>query len=123
MKNDDIQLYYRNNLNKLTEHFSFPINETLLHKSRKIIKDLLYPLKLMPTSLVNKLNLNESYLDYLQENIGSWHDAVITLQLLDNNNLQQHANYQLLCKQKEAIAATIKQSCIDFDKKVIGASL
>jgi CHAD domain-containing protein len=120
IKNQSIISYYRNGLNELCSYFIIPLDVTLLHDSRKLIKNLLYPLKLMPLPLINKLNLNEEYLDYYQDIIGKWHDTIITLAFLKESNPQNVSNYYLLNNYREKLYTAIAQLSIDFDKKIIG---
>jgi CHAD domain-containing protein len=48
-----------------------------LHKARKLIKELLYVQKVLPSGLADELNLDREYLDKLQDAIGKWHDAAL----------------------------------------------
>jgi CHAD domain-containing protein len=48
-----------------------------LHKARKLIKELLYVLKVLPSGLANELGLDVEYLDKLQDAIGKWHDVAL----------------------------------------------
>jgi CHAD domain-containing protein len=48
-----------------------------LHKARKLIKELLYVEKLLPSGLADELSLDREYLDKLQDAIGKWHDAAL----------------------------------------------
>jgi CHAD domain-containing protein len=50
-----------------------------LHKARRLIKQLIYVLKVLPEDLAKELNLDRDYLDQLQEAIGKWHDAAIVV--------------------------------------------
>jgi CHAD domain-containing protein len=120
IKNRSIVNYYRNGLAKLCSYFIIPIDVAHLHESRKLIKNLLYPLKLMPLSLVNKLNLNEEYLDYQQDIIGKWRDAIITLELLDSSGYTNHPGRDSINTSAEHLYSIIAISSIDFNKKIIG---
>jgi CHAD domain-containing protein len=122
IKNESIVKYYRNSLSKLMSYFVSPIDVALLHESRKLIKNLLYPLKLMPLLLLNKLNLNEEYLDYCQDTIGKWHDAGTTLELLKQAGYENLTGYESLNNYMECLYSSIEGLSIDFDKKIIGLS-
>jgi CHAD domain-containing protein len=120
IKNQAILDYYRNSVSKLVSFFATPIDIAVLHESRKLIKNLLYPLKLMPLPLLNKLNLNEEYLDYCQETIGKWHDAVITLELLKHAEPNNLPGYETLNNYRQYLYSSIVQLSIDFHKKILG---
>lgn len=70
------EVYYRKLLDKLEESF-ISIHEEDLHEDRKIIKRLLYLYPLLPDAAKDKLKLNISYFDSLQEEIGKWHDTLV----------------------------------------------
>lgn len=57
--------------------------ESKLHKSRKIIKDIIY---LSSISRLRKKNLNPLY-DEIQELIGKWHDKIILLDWIKEKNM------------------------------------
>lgn len=120
VKNKAILSYYRKNLNNLKNGFAPPIRINSLHNCRKIIKKVLYPLAVMPASLVNKMNINEKYLNEQQDLIGKWHDAIESLQLLFNTGKKDSPLYHTLEDHKQVIFEMITRWSIDFDKKVIG---
>lgn len=52
------------------------------HNARKKIKNMLYVYGMLPGDLAASLQLNEKYLQHLQEQIGNWHDAALASNLL-----------------------------------------
>ncbi len=119
IKDNDIIDYYSNNLQTLSFNFIPPIDPDILHDSRKVIKNLLFPLKVLPTPLVKKLNLNETYLDNLQDLIGQWHDAEVMLQLLSNKNSRNiDAEHNALEIRKNKLFDAIQHLTHSFGKKV-----
>jgi CHAD domain-containing protein len=114
-----ITTYYRDNIDQLAKNLLLPLNIEHLHDNRKILKNLMYGLKILPESLVSHLNLNEKYIDDLQDSIGKWHDDIVTRDLL----LQHGADQNSLSKLKEEeqkMFNLINELVIDFDKKIIG---
>ena len=119
IKDKKILSYYNQNLETLSFNFTAPIDPDVLHDSRKLIKNLLYALKALPSSLVQKLNLNENYLDNLQDLIGQWHDAEITLAMLMKTGNDMDAGYEELALRKQKLFEAIQHLTESFNIRVI----
>lgn len=114
IKNKSILLYYHDSLLKLSANFSPPIKDECLHDNRKIIKRLLFALKILPDSLTDQININQQYLDDLQDLIGKWHDTIIASELLGTNA----AGHQTLNDKKQMQLESIESSTASFNEKV-----
>lgn len=95
------------------------VNEELLHENRKKIKFLLYNYRIMPQRFRNELILDTKYLEQMQDKIGSWHDTVIYIQLLqqfpgDHTSLITDE----IVKARE-LANSIYEEASDFGLKVM----
>jgi CHAD domain-containing protein len=115
IKNKKVEAYYHSHIKELSSNFSPSIKEEVLHDDRKIIKKLLLAFKALPKSLQNKININKDYLDDLQDKIGNWHDTVVTLEMLPDEDV----GYQLLLDKKQEQLQALENVAKDFDKKVI----
>jgi len=82
LKSKCIRKVYRRELEELALFFEGDVPENQLHEYRKKIKVLLYMHEGLNNKLLSKLNLNTEYLGKLQETIGRWHDATVTVELL-----------------------------------------
>lgn len=118
IKNNKIVAFYFDNIKTLSNQFRL-IEEEKLHHSRKIIKKLLYDLKVLPEALVLKIGINKGYLDELQELIGQWHDIDVTLNLLKTTVNIDEGNLESLIKQKQEQLAKIVEATRDFDSNVM----
>lgn len=112
--------YYYSNIKVLSNNFRI-IDENNLHDSRKIIKRLLYVLKILPESILAKLNLNTIYLDELQETIGKWHDTQDTLIVLSKAGIINGEGVSGLARQLEDQLETIIEQTRSFDANVMFA--
>lgn len=114
IKNKSILLYYQNSLQELSINFSPPIKEDDLHDNRKIIKRLMLALKTLPDSVTDQINVNQKYLDDLQDLIGKWHDTIIAADLLGKDD----RGYQSLNDKKQMQIEAIENLSASFDEKV-----
>lgn len=110
--------FYYDNIKILSESLRM-IDENNLHDCRKIIKRLLYNLKLLPASLLPLLKLNKDYLDNLQRWIGDWHDTVVTLELLIKAGTSDRGSVDKLTSRKQDQLAKIVHETRDFDDRVM----
>jgi len=120
IKNNSVIAFYYDNIKILSNNFKV-IDEVDLHDSRKIIKKLLYNLKILPPSLTKKININRDYLDDLQELIGKWHDTFVTLELLSKTGSVDGDHFSFLINKKEERLKKIVQGTRDFDSNVMFA--
>jgi len=110
--------FYHKNLRSLRDNLQIT-DENKMHDNRKIIKKLLYTLKLLPSLVVKKINVNKEYLDNLQDLIGKWHDTVITLeQLYEAGVTNENELAQLRRNQRDLFVASIREIA-NFDSSVL----
>jgi CHAD domain-containing protein len=118
VKDKSVLQYYNQGINALRLSLVVPQNADQLHECRKEIKNLLYALALMPSSLQSRLNINEKYLDELQNLIGQWHDDCILLELLTKEGYVNETGCLQLYNDKEELLQQIKMETAHFDKEV-----
>jgi CHAD domain-containing protein len=111
--------FYHINLRSLRDNL-LVIDENRLHDNRKIIKKLLYNLKLLPASVAKKINVNKDYLDNLQDLIGRWHDTLITLEQLGDAGITNENDLAQLRRNKLNLFETIIKESKEFDSRVLG---
>lgn len=114
--------FYHKNLRLLRDNLLL-INENQLHDNRKIIKKLLYTLKLLPSLVAKKINVNKGYLDNLQDLIGKWHDTVITLEQLRDAGITNENELAQLRQNQRQLFETIIKEIGDFDNRVLGIKI
>ena len=73
-----------------------------LHQARKEIKSLLYILSLLPSWLVNQLQMDRGYLQQLEAAIGEWHDAFIVTAAWTEKELTGAQAMVAECRAKES---------------------
>jgi CHAD domain-containing protein len=78
-----INLFYERQLHQIANKLLTITFDETLHHSRKLIKELLYNYKLFKPVL--EMQLNERYLDDMQEAIGNWHDNTLAALLFKDN--------------------------------------
>ncbi|RYY05749.1 MAG: CHAD domain-containing protein, partial [Sphingobacteriaceae bacterium] len=82
LHNKTIRKFYKDKVLTINQFFADPAFNEDLHTARKNIKLLIYNHTNAAAALQNKLQLNLKYLDELQDNIGEWHDHILTMKLL-----------------------------------------
>ncbi len=110
--------FYHKNLRLLRDNL-LVIDENQLHDNRKIIKKLLYTLKLLPSLVAKKINVNKGYLDHLQDLIGKWHDTVITLEQLAVAGITNENELAQLRQNQRELFETIAKEIANFDSSVL----
>lgn len=110
--------FYHKNLRLLRDNL-LVIDENQLHDNRKIIKKLLYTLKLLPSLVAKKISLNKGYLDTLQDLIGKWHDTVITLEQLAVAGITDENELAQLRRNQWQIFKTITKEIANFDSNIL----
>ncbi|HYK76352.1 MAG TPA: CHAD domain-containing protein [Daejeonella sp.] len=83
----DMIKFYQSQLNQITLILAKRQFNKKMHDCRKQIKNLLYSYKVAEEPIAKKIRLNQPYLDQLQEKLGQWHDAVLSLQLFSGLRL------------------------------------
>jgi CHAD domain-containing protein len=99
------------------------IDERRLHKNRKIIKQLLYTLEVLPSALVSKINVNRNYLKKVEELIGDWHDTAVLLECLIDIKNAGKEKISYLASQKQDQLEKIQKETREFDSYVMFAKL
>jgi CHAD domain-containing protein len=117
--NKEIFKFYKKRIHSLSSFFSKKIDEKKLHARRKKIKILLYAESFLQRSVREKLKLNKSYLDTLQNAIGEWHDTALLIELFENMNFAGKETMEQLTKKKESLLQTVEVTAKEFDKNVI----
>ena len=77
-----INLFYQNRLQQISNYLAALKFNDQLHKSRKLVKILMYNNKLVHAKL--DISFNRDYLDRVQTAIGEWHDNMLATRLLLN---------------------------------------
>ncbi|MCW3105936.1 MAG: hypothetical protein JWQ09_442 [Segetibacter sp.] len=122
INNQKIISYYHKNLKELSINFRHPINPEYLHEQRKIIKKLLYALKIIPAFLKKEININTNYLDALQDAIGNWHDDIVTLETLTHLGINEEEALSSLICQKQTDFEAVKNLSASFDIEAMYAT-
>jgi CHAD domain-containing protein len=110
---------YKKRIKKLARFFERPdLNIDQLHKTRKKIKNLLYLYRILPKSLARKLDLNDAYLEHLQEAIGKWHDVVLLLELLKTEGYENRSEIARMHREKGVLYRSVQTLSNNFGRKV-----
>lgn len=118
LHNKTIRKFYRHKLAAITVFFADIIFNEALHKARKNIKLLLYNQKIAAGAIQNKLNLNYTYLDGLQQNIGEWHDHNLVIETLSKTLKIDYQAITDLKNNNSELEKTILEAAKNFNKKV-----
>ena len=117
IRNKKILEFYSEKIEFLSLYFREKFDEQHLHARRKIIKMLVYADNLLPEELNQKLALNVSYLDTLQDIIGKWHDEIILVDLLNKAQTNKKKT-ELLVQQKEGLLQAVKSLATRFKQNL-----
>lgn len=98
---------YKKQLKKINKIFKSYKKPAELHKSRKNIKQLLYVYSILNKPFIKKIKLNAEYFDNLQEILGKWHDAEVTVELLTSTGFSD-----------SGILDDLKKQCHDYLEKI-----
>ena len=110
---------YKKRIKKLARFFKQPnFRIEKLHKTRKRIKNLLYLYRILPKPMVRKLQLNDTYLDHLQEAIGKWHDVVLLLELLKTEGYENRSEIAAIHREKRRLYRSVQTLSNNFGRKV-----
>lgn len=111
---DSVNEFYKSQL----EHIAATLGELQfndnLHDCRKRIKDLIYNRKMAGKALVGKLEMNNDYLDKLQEGIGSWHDNVLAMELFSSAEVKNKPIVTKIKRQNTRLKKSIGLLAKDF---------
>lgn len=107
---------YRKKQKKLSQLFSTATSGKW-HASRKKIKFLLYLYKMLPKSIIGKMQINTNYLHLVEESIGKWHDTVLAIELLKRKNYSDKATLNRLETQAKRASQVVRIKLSDFSLK------
>ena len=116
IENHCVISFYRKHLERLAQSF-FLLEEEEIHECRKIIKRLLYLYPLVPPAVKNKLKININYLDALQEEIGKWHDTIVSKSHYSVSAKPDSKYLKRLEKEQNSRLGSIKLLVRNFDSK------
>lgn len=96
--------WYKEELKNLSHFFTKRCNHKNMHEGRKIIKKLLYVYVILHKPLRNKLNLDKNYLRKLEEAIGKWHDATVSMEIVSRSDFTcDETEKKLLAKKQKLL--------------------
>lgn len=87
VRNSDIRHWFNRQLKRIAAGVTASSVDQL-HLARKNIKCVLYVHGILHRRLVDKLKLDVTYLDQLQDSIGKWHDTVVAATTLASGNVR-----------------------------------
>jgi CHAD domain-containing protein len=120
LNNKVILKLYKKQLKKLSRFFARRDHRMdQIHQKRKKIKNLLYLYNALPESVVNKLQLNTTYLDQLQNAIGKWHDVAVIVELLKTEGVKNKNAIVTLDKQSRRVYNAVRALSAGFKDKVV----
>lgn len=73
---------------------------------------------MLPTSIAGKLQLNDTYLNQLQEAIGKWHDLVSALELLKIEDYTNRGEIAAIHRNRRRLYRSIQTLSANFAQKV-----
>jgi len=107
-----INLFYQKLLQQIADTVkNIKFNEGL-HECRKLVKILIYNLKLVRPVLT--IGLNEDYLEQVQTAIGDWHDCVLAIELFSGGEANDNVIVGALKKQMTILKRNIRVLVKDF---------
>jgi CHAD domain-containing protein len=114
IENNRINEFYQNQLNQIAVTLDKHEFTDELHEARKRIKTLVYNRKIAGKALDGNLNLNNDYLDELQDCIGNWHDTIIAIQLFSAPELNVKPVVTKIKRQNTRLRKSINELSKDF---------
>ena len=119
ISNNCINEFYNQNLEQVAGMLDqLEFNEAL-HTARKQIKTLLYNRKVAQKALAGKLQVNNDYLDKLQDSIGNWHDNMLAIDLFSMPELNDRPVITRIKRQNTKLKKSISILAKSFTKKAI----
>lgn len=119
IKNKCLENFFKNHLRNVSILFLEEEPEKNFHKCRKMIKDLVYINDFTSEYLSDKLIVNTFYLGQLEDFIGKWHDSVLTLGFLKNENVDDNEIMNQLIMKIDDLFHSIKSLSQNFSEKAI----
>jgi CHAD domain-containing protein len=112
ISNLHINLFYQKLLTQIAGTLkNIKFNEDL-HNCRKLVKILIYNLKLVRPVLT--IGFNETYMQQVQLVIGNWHDNVLAIALFSGGGANDKAIVIAVKKQQAILKRNIKELTTDF---------
>lgn len=119
IKNNCIEEFFINHLQNIAGLFLQDEPEKNFHKCRKMIKDLIYISEYTSQLLSNKMVINTFYLSILEDQIGKWHDSILTLGFLKNVKIADIEIKKHLVNKIDTLSHSIKSFSENFYEKTI----
>jgi len=117
VKGERISEFYKNQLEQIALTLSsLEFNEGL-HDCRKKIKTLMYNRKIAQKALESSLQLDNDYLDKLQDHIGEWHDSLLAIVLFSAQGISAKPVVTKIKRQNTMQRKSISNLAGDFWKK------
>jgi CHAD domain-containing protein len=116
--NKCILKFYRKNIKKLSVILNDNNIESKLHEFRKNIKLLIFLSEFIPKTILNKLGIDFTYLDRLQENIGEWHDIVTISDLVMTRDFKTNEAIVKLENLRKKAFFNINSQVYNFNTKI-----
>jgi CHAD domain-containing protein len=112
-----ISEFYKTQLEQITVTLNkLAFNEDL-HDCRKKIKTLIYNRKIAQKALEDSLQLDNDYLDKLQDRIGEWHDSMMAIELFSAPGINAKALITKIKRQNTRQRKLISNLAGDFWRK------
>ncbi len=118
LHNKTIRDFYKSKLVHIDAFFAGPTFNEELHNARKNIKLLMYNQKVAAKAIKNKAQLNQDYLDGLQNSIGEWHDHNLAIKTLSNTGKTEDDAITDLKNSNAVLEKTIVEQSSNFKEKV-----
>ena len=118
IREQQLIVFFMGLIEELDAAFHGYVRESDLHENRKRIKHLLYAFGFLPKKLRDQFDVDEKYLDNLQQQIGTWHDLEMALVLLKQKGLKQEPVYSKIRREQEELYEKIRREAKLFGKKV-----
>ena len=114
IENNRISEFYQNQLGQIAVTLDKQEFNEELHECRKRIKTLVYNRKIAGKALNGNLNLNNDYLDQLQDSIGNWHDTIVAIELFSAPELNVKPVVTRIKRQNTRLRKSINELSKDF---------
>jgi CHAD domain-containing protein len=85
-----------------------------LHDRRKIVKQIIHMLGILPDEITLQLQINTDYLDEIADKVGKWHDTTLVVALLKEQNMPVDVLKDLEQKAEDQLTE-IRSLLSDFD--------
>jgi len=112
-----INQFYKTHIEQIANTLSQLQFDETLHDCRKQIKILLYNRKIAQKALDGKLQVNNDYLNQLQDHIGDWHDNELAITLFLTPELNEKPVITRIKRQNTRLKKVIAILTKDFWKK------